>query len=612
MRWINLCLLVGLIWTPLGTADGPLQSEVDEAIDRGVERLLAGLRGGGQSPFPDKGPHAELRLPRRPGTRALLLYTLLKCGVDRDAPAVQMLVSNLSFEDVQDTYTAGCLLLALEAYDPLAERAWIEELAERLIGWQTERGWAYPSGSPDLSNTQYAALGLWAAARAGVEVDSSIWQRLADSVLDYQNSGGGFSYHPSKAAGTGSMTAAGVGTLALCEAQLRLDGSADLELLEELQTGRSKGLSWLAAKFSADTNPNSGAWLFYYLYGLERVGAFCGADRFGEHDWYNEGAAELLERQHEDGSWADLFDPAQSCFALLFLRRATSGGRRAPETGGGARPAGFDPKARVRLRVLGMAPIECSIDGFSAPVRRDLEWSGERGRGLHIERVEYFLDDQLAAVLLVDGRESARGRSFRGRFFSNAKGKFTVRADVHVLTRGRGQVVLKSAQVEVEVLSAVPTWAHARNKRSIDLSSARATASSTWQGVDEIPGARFGADKAVDGNARHPWLAELSDASPTLELGFKKAIKASELSITPAYLTGFGEDAVTKPLSVKVTVNRKREFRLWLPPQAGQPALLQFGEVLRVRRLELELAPRDSKARFPAIGVGEVELWLDP
>ena len=67
-----------------------------------------------------------------------------------------------------------------------------------LLEWQ-KGGWSYPwdhawenwhdkEGLIDLSNSQYAALGLRSAEFAGVEVPDRAWKRLLKDTLNHQNS----------------------------------------------------------------------------------------------------------------------------------------------------------------------------------------------------------------------------------------------------------------------------------------------------------------------------------------------------------------------------------------------------------------------------------------
>ena len=47
-----------------------------------------------------------------------------------------------------------------------------------------------------------------------------------------------------------------------------------------------------------------------------------GHERVGTHDWYREGAAQLLRTQYKDGSWRGEHPLYATSFALLFLTRA--------------------------------------------------------------------------------------------------------------------------------------------------------------------------------------------------------------------------------------------------------------------------------------------------
>src|SRR6185436_4565302 len=120
-----------------------------------------------------------------------------------------------------------CMLLALEALDPVGQRAWIDELAAFLLAHREKSGeFGYPGGG-DLSNTQFAALGLRAAAKAGVVVPVDVWEGLARAVLQHQCKDGGFSYTLGDGHATDTMTAAGVGVLAICEIELARGGKLD-------------------------------------------------------------------------------------------------------------------------------------------------------------------------------------------------------------------------------------------------------------------------------------------------------------------------------------------------------------------------------------------------
>jgi hypothetical protein len=254
----------------------------------------------------------------------------------------------------------------------------MSELAKFLISSQVvlRGGWRYP-GNPigseeaetDLSNTQYALLGLDVASRCGVDVPAEVWIRAANYVLKEQESEGldtsvwienpawqpgddvtpqfleatktqarGWTYAPGgKTLPTGAMTAAGLTVLSLCKERLWVAQKLDAALRKRIDAALLQGLAWLSENFAADDNPTPGGqsqWHFYYLYGLERAGTKMGVRWMGKNDWYRAGAEYLLSVQSKDGGWptaaevrtaADTSENrlTQTCFALLFLKRAT-------------------------------------------------------------------------------------------------------------------------------------------------------------------------------------------------------------------------------------------------------------------------------------------------
>jgi len=186
----------------------------------------------------------------------------------------------------------------------------------------------------DNSNTQYAALGLRASHDAGIVLPKDVIERAMkwwrDTQLDASRGAGGGKGAPVATEGGaspagwsytdtgrpyGSMTVGGVGSLAIYHYILGQDWKKDPAV--------QKGVEWIARNFSVTENPQKPeAYYFYYLYGLERAGVLYGTETFGTHPWYAEGARELLRAQKQDGSWGE--GVTDTCFAILFLRRATS------------------------------------------------------------------------------------------------------------------------------------------------------------------------------------------------------------------------------------------------------------------------------------------------
>ncbi len=347
---------------------------VNDAIDRGMLWVVAQQREDGTWP----GYEGEYPL----GMTALGLLTILKCDYPRKSDAVKKALAYLKDrykreEDRRRVYEIAVLMMALEEahapreeerrrepdryggarYErrvalPDADFAWMADMARWMVDVQTDTVWRYPGGGIDHSNTQYALLGLVAARRCGVTVPREPFLKAANHLLDAQEKEGpevrriihmdagegyaqryatnvydrarGWGYMPGDEA-TGSMTTAGVSSLAICRSELMEWAGYKGPFGDRMERGIRDGLAWIAHHFAVDGNPNGRGWHFYYLFGLERAGALCDVRFFGDHEWYLEGAKYLLSDQRDDGAWhffggANLLD---SCFALLFLRRAT-------------------------------------------------------------------------------------------------------------------------------------------------------------------------------------------------------------------------------------------------------------------------------------------------
>lgn len=354
-------------------AEEAFQKKVDAAIDKGAQFLMEKYKTGGIS----EQKKAEL-----------ILLTLLHAGVPRNHPFLVQNMNKMLARPLNDTYNAGLRGLILERVDRKANQRALAELAMFFADSQCPNGqWTYtgksrkipgvfppvatqrkaapaagstvsdddgiPPGKPirlpppapkgsgpatgDNSNSQYAVLGLFAAARANVEVPAVTWEKAEKWFESKQNADGGWGYECAEVPegmgngivsnqSSGSMTTAGLTALIVCKFYLGKDWKTDPAV--------KKGLDWLGSHLSYTNNPGGSAvWHFYYLYGLERVGMITGLKDLGGRDWYKGGAEWLLDNQKDDGHWEEpsskptydslADDVVNTCFAILFLRRAT-------------------------------------------------------------------------------------------------------------------------------------------------------------------------------------------------------------------------------------------------------------------------------------------------
>lgn len=222
----------------------------------------------------------------------------------------------------------------------------------------------------DYSNTQYAVLGLKAAALCGVAPKDadSLWRQVVQQFLMGQepegpeatlllepergkgrepefmkkgweeaHTGGrkrkarsrGWGYtrppnpSPQKKPGvvqyvpraTATMTAAGLTALLVGRSELKLTSKES----ERVDEGVRDGLAW-AQEHWAQMVASSG----YMTYGLERLGVLGSLRSIGGHEWYVEGARSLVDSQKDDGSWQGGYSsPVETSFCLLFLTRGT-------------------------------------------------------------------------------------------------------------------------------------------------------------------------------------------------------------------------------------------------------------------------------------------------
>jgi hypothetical protein len=344
-RFLAAACAAAVVFTSFGAppvrADEPTEEAVINAIERG-KRFLAGEqnRDGSWLAAPTGG--------HRIGTTSLVLLALLNSGMTHNDEPVRKGLEYLRREqDPSKTYEVSLMISALAVAGQDRDKARILKLAQKLERGQHTRGdgqgaWGYDADRAgvlyDRSNAQFAILGLYEAAHAGIPVSREVWERARKHWTDQQSADGGWNYSgPNHQTSTGSMTVAGIATLVITEAMLaegkdqNPDGTPHCCPERKENESLERALRWLGNEFAVDRNPPSlnrrrnNLWQYYYLYGLERAGRLSGRRFFGEHDWYRAGADWLVRNQdRRTGKWegGTMEGPViATSFSLLFLSK---------------------------------------------------------------------------------------------------------------------------------------------------------------------------------------------------------------------------------------------------------------------------------------------------
>jgi hypothetical protein len=338
----TLCFHASLIEVLVGQ-DRPLNPEaVRKSIKHGSEFILSKQLADGSWPqFQYLGD-----------TTALCTLALLNTDDEANQTAIDRGIRyllTLSREDRMRNYVLALRIMVLATADPKGEKyrrelsADVKFLLENQVtegagkgGWTYERT-ASMYAHPDSSNSQFALLALHEASVVGVKIPRKNWELAREywkTCLDPRS--GGFSYRPGDQRVLGSMTCAGISSWIIIEENLADPGllfDGDRALCCRPNPGGDvveQAIQWLVRNYSVKANPvgfgQGNNNVLYYLYGMERAGRMAGRRYFGPHDWYRDGAKELLFRQQRDGHWSSRghgedMPQVGTALALLFLSK---------------------------------------------------------------------------------------------------------------------------------------------------------------------------------------------------------------------------------------------------------------------------------------------------
>ena len=323
----SICLTAALLiafGAALSAAADVTPRQVRQALDRGVAALKRQQRQDGR--WVERNGQAY-----EGGLTCLAALALLQAGESPESPALAAALGHIRKQADERTYIVALKIMALAQSDARQNHLQIQAAADWLVDAQLAAGlWTYDQTARpfDHSNTQFALLGLHAAAQAGATVHANVWKKAHAQIVRTQNADGGWAYQQSGNS-YGSMTAAGVSDLIILGASTAVpqehgfrDGAAPNCGKYRGSSALVSGLNWLGRSFRADQNPNCGSgrqWLYYWLYAVERCGILTGQRRFGQHDWYREGADFLVRSQAADGTWGG--SVVDTSFAVLFLAK---------------------------------------------------------------------------------------------------------------------------------------------------------------------------------------------------------------------------------------------------------------------------------------------------
>ena len=313
-----------------GGAGGFSDQAVRKAIKKGCDYLWSQRKPDGSwEPF-----NLDAKRNYKAGPSSLAAYALLASGVSPLDKRMAQSLDWLAAQETNLTYTLGlrCNVwyLASKETGSKYRKFFRRDLARILVS--TKNGsynyWCNADGQSagDNSNSQYAVLGAWAGAMAREEIRLGYWRKVLTHWTQCQHRDGGWGYSGGGGESSATMTAGGIATLFVCYDNLFPEKFLRCNVKSTYDKAIRAGLTWMDKHFGVAVGGKQHMGhgdLYYFLYGVERVGLASGYKYFGTQNWYKLGARSLLSRQTPNGSWpkGNRSVLVSTCFSLLFLVR---------------------------------------------------------------------------------------------------------------------------------------------------------------------------------------------------------------------------------------------------------------------------------------------------
>ena len=314
---------------------------VMKAIDRGVEALWKRRnKDGVWTAYGNskKGNYYPT------GPTSIAAYALLESGVSPMDSRMEKILDWLEANNDKMTYSMGFRANAWKIANQKTggkykkqiikdRKLFLKSIYNGRYGYRTD---GKKRKGYDNSTSQYGVLGIWAIKQAGMEIPRTYWQQVLAHWVRDQGKDGGWAYYRSihpygtklnkdkkkqprwQSTSTAAMSTAGLASLFICMDNIlamnpnkRRGGIIDYKPIK-------RGLNWFDKNFpkTMKTKPSR---IYYYLYGVERIGLASGYKYFGKSNWYKAGATVILNAQRKDGNWGGR--AYQTAYALLFLLR---------------------------------------------------------------------------------------------------------------------------------------------------------------------------------------------------------------------------------------------------------------------------------------------------